>query len=575
MTSPLGSLGAHELQQLSQLLQLLRSGSPELKELLNKSNVMKAPKDPTPLASTSLGSSSAKAAKGRWRDGKGAQQRQAQEGWVRVKKKKDPREKTEDAKSGDELLQEGISVPVKTSFANMSTNDSGICLCSTSEAKRALAMMWGDKPAAVLAPMNIEGRGVERDVLVRDKEGRIQRRGRFVFQLGYGAVEFSSSAPKKQVATDSARMIISFHEDTVSAWKNALKDPAAATRQWLQKHVAARVLEMRPPTRTPGVAGLQTLVYIQNASSVAVLRASGADGVFTREFYVTDADRARYRVVPCKDADSIEAAREQASHMADDAFGVVRTRRGYGIRVLSERYEAVIMHLRPDDAQQFVGDRWEISGLPVTTGVEAMKEFVDGWEVHPLFTFRQGWRRTWVVRARSAPSTRVVEHQSGFAVIQEYQQRPPQVAAVRERWQPGKRASASYSASFPPLPLARNGQVDPHGPTRQAPTDSPAGSSPVRPAATMVETSLEERIASAVAAAMAPFAAQMAALQVGAATNPAAAPMETERLTEVMPDAVASTVDVNQDGVTVPLTRPAAPDRMNTGRHEEYSGPNS
>ncbi len=114
----------------------------------------------------------------RW---EGAQQRLAQEGWVRVKKKKDPREKTEDAKSGDELLQEGISVPVKTSFANMSTNDSGICLCSTSEAKRALAMMWGDKPAAVLAPMNIEGRGVERDVLVRDKEGRIQRRGRFVF----------------------------------------------------------------------------------------------------------------------------------------------------------------------------------------------------------------------------------------------------------------------------------------------------------------------------------------------------------------------------------------------------------
>ncbi len=417
---PLGSLGAEELLQLSQLLQLLRSGLPELKALPGKPKQQKAATVSTSSpAMASPGQTPKQGARGRWRDGR---QHQAKEdGWTVAKTKKAKRmeKKPDEPWTGDVLVQDGISVPVRASFAEMSINDSGICLCSTSEAKRARAMMWSDKPAAVLSPTNIDGQGIERDVLVKDKDGRIQRRPRFVFQLGYAAVEFPAVAPKRNVPLDSVRMVLNMQESNAASWKEVLKDPVAASRKWFTKHVKSGLLETRPPTRTPGAAGLQVLVYVSQASSSILLRASEEDYVFTREFCENDADRAKYRVVPCQDGSSLKAAREQAAHMGEEAFGVVQTRRGYGIRVRSEQYENVMMRLRPDDAQKFLGDRWEISGLPVTTGAEAVKEFVEGWAVHPLFSFRQGWRRTWVVRAKSAPEQKVVEHQTGFAVIQE------------------------------------------------------------------------------------------------------------------------------------------------------------
>ena len=493
------------------MLQLLRSGSPELKALLGKAkpqNISKAATSSS--AETSPGPAAAKSTKGRWRD-KPAARQQKNDGWITVSKAKKPKaEKQEEPKVSDELLQEGISVPVKASFAEMSTNDSGICLCSTSEAKRALAMMWSDKPAAVLSPTNVEGRGVERDVLVKDKDGRIQRRPRFVFQLGYGAVEFARVAPKKNVSADSVRMVLNMHEDSPESWKLVLKDPILAAKRWFEKHVKTGLLETRPPTRTPGTAGLQVLVYVAQASSAALLRASGADHVYTREFYESDADRAKFRIVPCQENSSAKAAREQASHMGDEAFGVVRTKRGFGIRVRSENYEAVMMRLRPDDAQQFLGDRWEISGLPVTTGAEAVKAFVQGWDVHPLFSFRQGWRRTWVVRAAIAPQQRVVEHQSGFAVLQEYHPRRAAPSVQKERWSPPKRTSAVHTTDFPPLRPPKVNVATAEAPARDG-VSAPSAASP--------SLGLKDRITQAVAAAIAPISAQLAALQAGVAAT--------------------------------------------------------
>ncbi len=283
-----------------------------------------------------------------------------------------------------------------------------------------------------------------------------------------------------------------------------------AAKRWFDKHVKTGLLETRPPTRTPGTAGLQVLVYVAQASSAALLRASGADHVYTREFYESDADRAKFRIVPCQENSSVKAAREQASHMGDEAFGVVRTKRGFGIRVRSENYEAVMMRLRPDDAQQFLGDRWEISGLPVTTGAEAVKAFVQGWDVHPLFSFRQGWRRTWVVRAAVAPQQRVVEHQSGFAVLQEYHPRRAAPSVQKERWSPPKRTSAVHTTDFPPLRPPKVNVATAEAPARDG-VSAPSAASP--------SLSLEDRIAQAVAAAIAPISAQLAALQAGVAAT--------------------------------------------------------
>lgn len=74
------------------------------------------------------------------------------------------------------------------------------------------------------------------------------------------------------------------------------------------------------------------------------------------------------------------------------------------------------------------------SGLPVTTGKDAVRNFASGWTVEPLFSFRQGWRRTWVVRAMTPPTEMVVEHEIGYAVIKEYQQKLAPDKGVRMQW---------------------------------------------------------------------------------------------------------------------------------------------
>lgn len=271
--------------------------------------------------------------------------------------------------------------------------------------------------------------------------------------------------------------------------------------------------------------GLQVLLYVSKSAVTKLMKVSGMENVFAREFYENDADRAKFRVVPCQDGASLKVALEQAAHMGDEAHGVVRTRRGLGIRVPSDRYENVIMRLRPDDAQLFVGDRWEISGLPVTTGADAVKEFVEDWAVHPLFSFRKGWRRTWVVRAKSAPEQKVVEHQTGFAVIQEYNPRPKPGGEVKEFWRQPRRSSMPPSSTpalrpsaFPPLRSSTSASA------RSAPPTSAADLPPVAEA----EPSLEERIGQAVAAAIAPIAAQLAALQNAGIPGPSPdTPMST------------------------------------------------
>ena len=174
--------------------------------------------------------------------------------------------KKEEDKSVDVLIQNEISVPVVDSFAQMSMNAHGICLCSTADAKRGLETLWGDETAAVLAPSNIDGQGTEMDVLVKDRGARMQRRPRLIFQLGHGAVEFKSSVPNRSVSQDSVRMMASMHEDSPSTWKSIMKNPTVALRQGLQTHVGTGILETRPPTRRAGMPGVQIMIYVSKAT---------------------------------------------------------------------------------------------------------------------------------------------------------------------------------------------------------------------------------------------------------------------------------------------------------------------
>ena len=60
-------------------------------------------------------------------------------------------------------------------------------------------------------------------------------------------------------------------------------------------------------------------------------------------------------------------------------------------------------------------------------GKESLQQFLGDWAVHPLHTFRQGFRRTWIVRSTQQPVEKTIFHDYGLAVIKEAApRRPPQ-----------------------------------------------------------------------------------------------------------------------------------------------------
>ena len=81
----------------------------------------------------------------------------------------------------DKLLSEGWSVPVKDTVRDLSVTAAGVCLASTSDARKAMAELKGTQPLGILAPANIDGQGQDLHVLVEDPSGRCHVRRRFVF----------------------------------------------------------------------------------------------------------------------------------------------------------------------------------------------------------------------------------------------------------------------------------------------------------------------------------------------------------------------------------------------------------
>ena len=42
---------------------------------------------------------------------------------------------------------------------------------------------------------------------------------------------------------------------------------------------------------------------------------------------------------------------------------------------------------------KFLGELWDVSGLPLSWGTDAVTDFLAGWKVIPVKTFRHGYRR--------------------------------------------------------------------------------------------------------------------------------------------------------------------------------------
>ena len=108
------------------------------------------------------------------------------------------------------LLKDGWSVPVLGSIADLNISEPGVCLVSSSEARKAVAELKGAHPLAILFPANIDTRGQDLQVLVEDASGRCVIRRRFILQLGFGEVTYMNGTPKKTFKPDSVKVVLSF-----------------------------------------------------------------------------------------------------------------------------------------------------------------------------------------------------------------------------------------------------------------------------------------------------------------------------------------------------------------------------
>ena len=183
---------------------------------------------------------------------------------------------------------------------------------------------------------------------------------------------------------------------------------------------------------------------------------------------------------------------------------------------------------------KFLGELWDVSGLPLSWGPEAVTDFLAGWKVSPVRTFRQGYRRTWV--------SAKLQHEFGLAVTKRSTAQKARTSPEIQKWMPASEQrkterkavfpqtwAAVVTASLPQKAQESRGQkrsTEMLGTSRpsktvnlnNSPTSMDLGDTvqaPTRPSAVtpMTQGNLAELIARAVAEAMSPMDAQLKMLQ--------------------------------------------------------------
>ena len=503
LPGPTSGFSAEDLQLIPQLLQLFRSGA--LTALL------------PPVQATGAPSKGSISKQPQATNVAIILQESPAADWKTVKSRAKPSTTDMTEQSKETLESEGWSVPVRSSISELRLGASGVCLATCAETKQVRKELKADQPTAVLSPINVDGEGTEISVFTTDKHGRAQTRVRYMFQLGPTPVVFRSSAPLVKSRSDSSKVVLTLHREQMESpkWDYALKHGRSAIRLWIKERAKVDAMDIRPPTRPCGdTDSMQVVAFVPTSSVAAILKCSSMDGVFTREYYESDADRDRYKIVPLPLNSTIESAQRQATWLSDMSMGIVNTRRGFAIRVVAAQYDHAVKMIYPNDSEKLLGKRWEISGLPLSMGGPALIEFLDGWRVSPEYTFRQGSRRTWIVRAATEPHITKVQHDQGLAVVKEAKPRPAATSPTIEKFVAKADPQSVASSSKKAMPqswasIVRNGPPAASA-TQAAPRAAP---SPQAPQPVHSKIGLEKILASAIAAALQPFQEQFEKMQ--------------------------------------------------------------
>lgn len=337
------------------------------------------------------------------------------------------------------LVQEGWSAPVLQSAAALQAGGSGVALATVAEATATKAQMRGAAGAlAVVLARPMEGAQPLSACILRDGKEVVGQC--YLLQLGTESVTYSP--PGAQLAGPGARATTVVMALTVAkqhaepqVWEAAEKHPILVFRDWL-RHQGASVKDAWHAQREGGGnnARISALIRVPVSEEKKILRASGANSVFTRRL-----GRFTTEVVWLES----KTTRSEAWGIAQrhqGALGLVLGSPGLGIRCQPEdAFHLTKVLLGKEAALKKESTLWEVTGLPLEADVASAMETLTNrwpWQAQLVKAMPRGGMRVLVVRAiQQPPDTRVTVGRWLLAVCPACRKQPHSQDTVTFKWQ--------------------------------------------------------------------------------------------------------------------------------------------
>eukprot|EP00660_Eupelagonema_oceanica_P018142 gene18142-23796_t len=357
---------------------------------------------------------------------KGSETRPAGGAWGQVKRRRGKAPPTPAPEQPAALRKEDWDVPI-VACADVKVGGSGVALAHTGEVAAQLCAHVGRRGGklAVVSPCELAAPhdALQHETLtfpvVRGERMQITRR--HVYQLGTEAVKCTFAPRRAQQRANTEELVVEI--DEVHAAKclftQAAKGPRATTevfQKWLQETCGeGSVHEILRPRRTCELAGrrvLQAVVRVRQEKGEAALKASGREGIFTRQCFREGRDAQRpHRVVWLRAGSSLQDALDRAGRLdAQAVCGLARSGGGLGRRVAAASHEAVMRAvLQPAEVEMRISTKYEVYGVSPALDKEGVKGLLKEelkWDVAPVRSFRRAGGSCWIVAAHAEPAER-------------------------------------------------------------------------------------------------------------------------------------------------------------------------
>ena len=122
---------------------------------------------------------------------------------------------------------------------------------------------------------------------------------------------------------------------------------------------------------------------------------------------------------------------------------------GLVVKVKATDFEGVVKLVHPEN-YKLLGELRDVSGSPLSWSPDAVTDFLGGWKVIPVKTFRQGYRHNWIVRATDQPTSTKLQHEFGLAVIKHTDMQKVKQNQEIQKWMPAsEQKKTGRDAVFP------------------------------------------------------------------------------------------------------------------------------